>query len=72
VLRHADLSLADMFGSDGDQSTPATIEDRIRHAYAWLTPRPGGWVSLSRLRTELADTSRAEYAVHGRSRRRHP
>ncbi|MDT5279743.1 MAG: hypothetical protein QOJ20_938, partial [Mycobacterium sp.] len=59
-LRRADLSLADMFGSDGDEPTPATIGDRIRHAYASLTPRPGGWVSLSRLRAELADTSRAD------------
>ncbi len=32
----------------------------IRHAYASLTPRPGGWVSLTRLRAELADTSRAD------------
>jgi hypothetical protein len=59
-LRRADLSLADMFGSDGREG-PATIEDRIRHAYASLTPRPGGWVSLTRLRTELADTPRAEF-----------
>jgi hypothetical protein len=59
-LHGADLSLADMFGSDGDDATPATIEDRVRHAYASLTPRTGGWVSLSRLRTELADTPRAD------------
>jgi hypothetical protein len=59
-LNRADLSLAEMFGTgDGDQ-TPATIEDRVRRAYTSLTPRRGGWVSLSRLRTELADTSRAE------------
>jgi hypothetical protein len=57
-LRRADLSLADLFGSD--QPTPATVEDRVRHAYAGLTPRPGGWVSLTRLRTELADTPRAD------------
>ena len=59
-LRHADLSLADIFGPDGDDQTPATIEDRIRHAYASLTPRPGGWVSLTRMRAELADASRAD------------
>ena len=59
-LRRADLSLADVFGPDADDPTPATIEDRVRHAYVSLTPRPGGWVSLTRLRTELADTSRAE------------
>jgi hypothetical protein len=57
-LRRADLSLADMFGSDGQ--APTTAEDRIRHAYANLAPRPGGWVSLTRLRTELADTPRAD------------
>jgi hypothetical protein len=57
-LRRADLSLADLFGSD--QPTPATVEDRVRRAYAGLTPRPGGWVSLTRLRIELADTRRAD------------
>jgi hypothetical protein len=59
-LLDADLSLADVFGADGDVPTQATVEDRIRHAYAGLTPRPGGWVSHTRLRTELVDTSRAE------------
>ena len=57
-LRRADLSLADVFGAA--DPTPATTEDRIRHAYAGLTPRPGGWVSLTRLRTELADTPRTD------------
>jgi hypothetical protein len=57
-LRRADLSLADVFGSDGQ--APATAEERIRRAYADLAPRPGGWVSLARLRIELADTPRAE------------
>jgi hypothetical protein len=59
-LRRADLSLPDAFGSDGHEAAPATVEDRIRHAYASLASRPGGWVSLTRLRTELADTPRAE------------
>jgi hypothetical protein len=59
-LRRADLSLADLFGSGGREPTPADIEERIRHTYASLTPRPGGWVSLTRLRTELADTPRAD------------
>ena len=58
-LRRADLSLADVFGADDDQAEPTT-EHLIRHAYAGLTPRPGGWVSLTRLRTALADTPRAE------------
>jgi hypothetical protein len=57
-LRHADLSLAEMFGSASEE-TPA-IGDRVRHAYAGLAPRPGGWVSLARLRTHLADTPRAD------------
>ncbi|MFG1929960.1 hypothetical protein ACGFK1_04805 [Mycobacterium sp. NPDC048908] len=57
-LRRADLSLADVFGADGQ--APATAEDRIRRAYADLAPRPGGWVSLTKLRTELADTPRAD------------
>jgi hypothetical protein len=59
-LRRANLSLADLFGSDGHEPGPPNVEDRIRHAYASLTPRPGGWVSLTRLRTELADTPRAQ------------
>ena len=59
-LLSADVSLAEVFGSAGDEQTPTTIEGRIRHAYATLTPRPGGWVSLTSLRTELADESRSE------------
>lgn len=41
-LRRADLSLADVFGADDDQPT---TEHLIRHAYAGLTPRPGGWAA---------------------------
>ena len=59
-LRRADLSLADVFGSDATCRAATAVEDRIRDAYASLTPRPGGWVGLTRLRTELTDTSRAE------------
>jgi hypothetical protein len=59
-LRQADLSLADVFGYAADAPTPATIDDRIREAYAKLRPRPGGWVSLTHLRVELADVPRAE------------
>jgi hypothetical protein len=59
-LSTADLSLADVFGhSDGMQGT-ASIEDRIRLIYADLAPRPGGWVSLTRLRAELSDADRGE------------
>jgi hypothetical protein len=54
-LRRADLSLADVFGA-----APDTVEGRIRDAYDALTPRPGGWVSLTHLRTKLPDTPRAE------------
>jgi hypothetical protein len=59
-LTHADLSLADVFGSPDDVETTATIEDRIRAAYAELTPRPDGWVSLAHLRAELADAPRVD------------
>ena len=57
-LHRADLSLADVFGADGE--APTSAEQRIRSAYTRLAPRPGGWVSLTRLRTEVADTPRAE------------
>jgi hypothetical protein len=59
-LSHADLSLADVFGSPNDSPTAASIEDSIRDAYVKLTSRPGGWVSLAHLRAELADAPRAE------------
>ncbi|MGB3355635.1 MAG: J domain-containing protein [Mycobacterium sp.] len=62
-LSHADLSLADVFGV-----TPLSTEDRIRDAYRRLAPRPGGWVSLTRLRAELevprADVDAALTALH--------
>ena len=62
-LSHADLSLADVFGV-----TPSSTEDLIRDAYRRLTPRPGGWVSLTRLRAELqvprADVDAALAALH--------
>jgi hypothetical protein len=58
-LTHADLSLADVFGSPREVQT-ATVEDRIRDTYATLTPRPGGWVGLAHLRAELGDAPRAE------------
>ena len=59
-LRQADLSLADVFGHSAELQTTATLDDRIREAYAKLRPRPGGWVSLTHLRVELADVPRAE------------
>lgn len=50
-LDSSGLSLADVFGPAADE----TLEDRIRSAYDKLAPRPGGWVSLTRLRAELSD-----------------
>jgi hypothetical protein len=56
-LTSADLSLADVFGHT---DTAATTENRIRDAYTQLTSRPGGWVSLTRLRAALTDTGRSD------------
>lgn len=62
-LDTAQLSLADVFGV-----TAASTEDRIREVYGRLTPRPGAWVSLTRLRAELddprADVDAALVALH--------
>lgn len=65
-LLKADLSLADVFGYTADVPTTATIDDRIRDAYARLAPRPGGWVSLTHLRAEFVDASRddVDAALH--------
>lgn len=66
-LSHADLSLADVFGVT-ELSSEASIEVRIRDAYGRLAPRPGGWVSLTRLRAELdvprTDVDAALVALH--------
>lgn len=62
-LAGADLSLADVFGAvtpSEPPDEPATVENRIRQAYRDLTPRPGAWVKLSRLRAELTDAPRAD------------
>ena len=64
-LQHTDLSLADVFGA---AEPPACVEERIRAAYDVLATRPGGWVSLTRLRAELdaprADVDAALVALH--------
>ena len=64
-LQHTDLSLADVFGP---AAPPATREERIRASHDVLAPRPGGWVSLTRLRAELdvprADVDAALVALH--------
>lgn len=57
-LNSADLSLAEVFGNSVDVQLTESIEDRIRSTYADLAPRPGGWVSLTRLRAELSDAAR--------------
>lgn len=54
-LDGSERSLADVFGLQVEQST----EERIRVAYDKLAPRPGGWVSLTRLRAELDDPREA-------------
>ncbi|VEG51832.1 Uncharacterised protein [Mycolicibacterium aurum] len=67
-LSHADLSLADVFGVTESSMAASTTEDRIRDAYGRLAPRPGGWVSLTRLRAELdvprTDVDAALVALH--------
>ncbi len=59
-LNHADLSLADVFGYPPDVQTAVPTENLIRNAYAKLTTRPGGWVGLAHLRSELTDASRPD------------
>ncbi len=56
-LQRSDQSLAELFwpAQTDQENTPTedTMEDRVRSAYRRLAPRPGGWVPLSKLRTEL-------------------
>ncbi|GIG01153.1 hypothetical protein [Catellatospora citrea] len=40
------------------QRRPAHVEARIRHAYDALTPEPGAWVALARLRPFFSDITR--------------
>lgn len=54
-LDGADLSLADVFGYTDDVPP---LDDRIRRAYTDLAPRPGGWVSLTKLRAALDGAAR--------------
>ncbi|WP_458316078.1 hypothetical protein [Mycolicibacterium brisbanense] len=63
---HADLVPADVFLPPDDPTTavssdaaPDGVEDRLRAAYTRLAARPGGWVSLLRLREEVPDVARA-------------
>jgi hypothetical protein len=75
-LDRADLAPADVFlpddsARDGQSAEPASGqargyalasrgEEQIRTAYARLVARPGGWVSLARLRGEVGDLPRKE------------
>lgn len=52
----ADLRPADVFLPPHAPS--GGVDDRIRQTYERLAPRAGAWVSLTRLRTELADVGR--------------
>jgi len=63
-LQRSEASLAELFwpAEASEAETPEaetpeteTPEDRVRVAYARLTPRPGGWVRLAELRAALED-----------------
>ncbi len=58
-LQRSEVSLAELFWpaetSEAETSQDRTLEDRVRVAYARLTPRPGGWVRLAELRAALDD-----------------
>ncbi|MCV7281724.1 hypothetical protein H7J88_19020 [Mycolicibacterium flavescens] len=68
-LDGADLSLADVFGYTDDV---LTLDDRIRRAYVDLAPRPGGWVSLTTLRSAVPDADRADVDAALRTLYRQP
>lgn len=60
-LTDADLALADIITPAADEPAAVAgndVEGRIRSVYAELANRPGGWVSLARLRGQLADVDR--------------
>jgi hypothetical protein len=61
-LKRADLKLSDVFQSDATlvQQPEIDIETRIRAAYRKLAKERGEWVSLTKLRPLLGNTSRAE------------
>ncbi|AKS36536.1 hypothetical protein [Mycolicibacterium goodii] len=47
----------------GGYALASRAEEALRGAYARLADRPGGWVSLTRLRDEVADLPRKEVDV---------
>lgn len=49
---------ADETDGTGDDAVAEGTEDRLRAAYTRLAARPGGWVSLVRLRDEVPDVAR--------------
>ncbi|BBY15957.1 hypothetical protein [Mycolicibacterium litorale] len=53
----ADLRPADVFLPQ-DPAPADTVEARIRDSYGRLAHRPGGWVTLTRLREDLPDVER--------------
>ena len=67
-LDRTDQSLADLFwpaglgaGAKPSAVQPARygqVEESVRTAYLRLARRPGGWVGLARLRTELSNVPR--------------
>ena len=55
-LQRSETSLAELFWpAEAESLQGDALEDRIRAAYARLTPRPGGWVRLAELRAVLED-----------------
>jgi hypothetical protein len=67
-MARSELRVADIFVledepavSEGEPEVAAVdVTDRIRAAYAELAAEPGAWVSLTRLRREVADVPRGE------------
>jgi hypothetical protein len=59
------LEMADVFVPDGVPESsqargPVDVDEQIQSAYDSLVSRPGGWVSLTRLRDALSHVSRHE------------
>ncbi|WP_460748852.1 hypothetical protein [Myceligenerans cantabricum] len=67
-MARSDLRVADIFVPDDAPAVPddepavaaVDIADRVRAAYAALAAEPGAWVSLTRLRHEVADVPRGD------------
>jgi hypothetical protein len=63
-LKRSNLQLADVFKPlptpDAGPRDTADVDARVRAAYAALTPEPGAWIRLARLRRHLEDVVRAD------------